>query len=175
LVEGHLREFPETAFTPHQVGKVLTRSVGAVANALDRLTGLGVAQLVTDKARSYGAARVAADAPAAPSARVPAVDGTCRAGPAVEPRSAARLLAARDIGALTCAGTRQVHERTIPGRTLPGPLVISSAGSRLLGGPAAVLCGNNGVVLPLRHLIAGARVKKASKTGFLWWTGNQEA
>jgi hypothetical protein len=53
LVEEHLRKFPDTAFTPHQVGKVLTRSAGAVANALDKLTGLGVAQMVTDKPRSY--------------------------------------------------------------------------------------------------------------------------
>ncbi len=33
LVEEHLRTFPGTAFTPHQIGKVLTRSAGAVANA----------------------------------------------------------------------------------------------------------------------------------------------
>jgi hypothetical protein len=53
LVEEHLRKFPETAFTPHQVGKVLTRLVGAVANALDKLVSLGVAQMVTDKPRTY--------------------------------------------------------------------------------------------------------------------------
>ena len=44
LVEEHLRKFPEAAFTPHQVGKVLTRSAGAVANALDKLTALGTAR-----------------------------------------------------------------------------------------------------------------------------------
>jgi hypothetical protein len=53
LVEEHLRKFPDTAFTPHQVGKVLTRSAGAVANALDKLTALGTAQMVTDKPRTY--------------------------------------------------------------------------------------------------------------------------
>ena len=53
LVEEHLRKFPEAAFTPHQVGKVLTRSAGAVANALDKLVGLGTAQMVTDKPRTY--------------------------------------------------------------------------------------------------------------------------
>jgi hypothetical protein len=53
LVEEHLRTFPGTAFTPHQVGKVLTRSAGAVANALDKLVSLGVAQMVTDKPRTY--------------------------------------------------------------------------------------------------------------------------
>jgi hypothetical protein len=32
---------------------VLTRSAGAVANALDKLVSLGVAQMVTDKPRTY--------------------------------------------------------------------------------------------------------------------------
>jgi hypothetical protein len=53
LVEEHLRKFPDTALTPHQVGKVLTRSAGAVSNALDKLVGLGTAQMVTDKPRTY--------------------------------------------------------------------------------------------------------------------------
>ena len=66
MVEEHLRKFPETAFTPHQVGKVLTRSAGAVANALDKLVSLGVAQMVTDKPRTYRLA-TAASAPAADS------------------------------------------------------------------------------------------------------------
>jgi hypothetical protein len=72
LVEDHLRKFPDTAFTPHQVGKVLTRSAGAVANALDKLTALGTAQMVTDKPRSYrlgpAPAAVGTSAEAAPSA-----------------------------------------------------------------------------------------------------------
>jgi hypothetical protein len=67
LVEGHLRKFPEAAFTPHQVGKVLIRSAGAVANALDKLVSLGTAEMVTDKPRTYRLA--AAPAPeAAPAA-----------------------------------------------------------------------------------------------------------
>ena len=61
LVEEHLRKFPEAAFTPHQVGKVLTRSAGAVANALDKLVSLGTAEMVTDKPRTY---RLAPAAPA---------------------------------------------------------------------------------------------------------------
>jgi hypothetical protein len=32
---------------------VLTRSAGAVANGLDKLVSLGVAQMVTDKPRTY--------------------------------------------------------------------------------------------------------------------------
>ena len=44
---------------------MLTRSAGAVANALDKLTALGVAQMVTDKPRSYRHA---------PAALAPATD-----------------------------------------------------------------------------------------------------
>jgi hypothetical protein len=75
LVEEHLRKFPDAAFTPHQVGKVLTRSAGAVANALDKLTALGAAQMVTDKPRSYRLA------PAAPA---PAPDAAGSPGTSVE-------------------------------------------------------------------------------------------
>ncbi len=74
LVEDHLRKFPDAAFTPHQVGKVLTRSAGAVANALDKLVSLSVAQMVTDKPRTY---RLAPAAPAAPPVRVPVVYPGC--------------------------------------------------------------------------------------------------
>ena len=63
LVEEHLRTFPDAAFTPHQIGKVLTRSAGAVANALDKLVGLGTAELASEKPRSYRLAP--APAPAA--------------------------------------------------------------------------------------------------------------
>ena len=72
LVEEHLRKFPETAFTPHQVGKVLTRSAGAVANALDKLVSLGVAQMVTDKPRTY---QLATAAPAPDAATAPDAAG----------------------------------------------------------------------------------------------------
>jgi len=53
ITEEHLREFPDAAFTPHQVGKVLTRCAGAVANALDKLVSLGTVELATDKPRNY--------------------------------------------------------------------------------------------------------------------------
>jgi hypothetical protein len=43
---------------------VLTRSAGAVANALDKLVSLGVAQMVTDKPRTYQLATAAPEAPA---------------------------------------------------------------------------------------------------------------
>ena len=64
MVEDHL-QYPEAAFTPHQVGKVLTRSAGAVANALDKLVSLGVAQMVIDKPRTYQFATAPAAADAA--------------------------------------------------------------------------------------------------------------
>jgi hypothetical protein len=53
LVQAHLAANPDTDFTPHQIGRVLSRSSGAVANALDRLTALGQAQLTSDKPRRY--------------------------------------------------------------------------------------------------------------------------
>jgi hypothetical protein len=43
LVAAHLSGHPAGDFTPHQIGRVLSRSSGAVANALDRLTALGQA------------------------------------------------------------------------------------------------------------------------------------
>jgi len=71
LVEEHLRKFPDAAFTPHQVGKVLTRSASAVANALDKLVSLGVAQMITDKPRTYQLATADQDAPAPDAAGDP--------------------------------------------------------------------------------------------------------
>jgi hypothetical protein len=41
LVQAHLAEHPDADFTPHAIGRVLSRSSGAVANALDRLIALG--------------------------------------------------------------------------------------------------------------------------------------
>jgi hypothetical protein len=75
LVEEHLRKFPGTAFTPHQVGKVLTRSAGAVANALDKLVSLGTAEMVTDKPRTYQLATAAPEAAAPEAAPAPDAAG----------------------------------------------------------------------------------------------------
>jgi hypothetical protein len=80
LVEDHLRMFPDKAFTPHQVGKVLTRSAGAVANALDKLASLGTAQLVTDKA-PHLPARPAASGPGAASAQGVGAEAAPSRGP----------------------------------------------------------------------------------------------
>ena len=82
LAEEHLRKFPDAAFTPHQVGKVLTRSAGAVANALDKLVSLGVVQMVTDKPRTYQLATAAPDAPAPDAAGDPGTSAEATASAA---------------------------------------------------------------------------------------------
>jgi hypothetical protein len=79
LIEDHLRKYPDTALTPHQVGKVLTRSAGAVANALDKLVSLGFAQMVTDKPRTY---RLAPAAPAPEAAGDPGTSAEATASAA---------------------------------------------------------------------------------------------
>jgi hypothetical protein len=72
LVQAHLAAHPDADFTPHQIGRVLYRSSGAVANALDRLTALGQAQLTSDKPRCYRhQAPASAPAPAGCRVRVP--------------------------------------------------------------------------------------------------------
>ena len=53
LVAAHLTAHPDGDYSPHQIGRVLGRSSGAVANALDRLTALGQAQLTSEKPRRY--------------------------------------------------------------------------------------------------------------------------
>jgi hypothetical protein len=53
LVAAHLSGHPDTDFTPHQIGRGLGRSSGAVANAMDKLTAFGQAQLISDKPRRY--------------------------------------------------------------------------------------------------------------------------
>ena len=67
LAAAHLRAHPDQNFTPHQIGKVLGRSSGAVANALDRLVSLGEAELATEKPRSFRLAAAAAPAGNQPS------------------------------------------------------------------------------------------------------------
>jgi hypothetical protein len=52
-VRGHLDAHPGTSLTPYEIARVLGNSAGAVANALDRLTELGHAQMATDHPRRY--------------------------------------------------------------------------------------------------------------------------
>lgn len=80
LVEAHLYKFPDEEFTPHEIGKVLGRSSGAVANALDRLVEFGVAVLANEKPRRF---RLSPDAPGRPGL----TDGTREPGDETDPGS----------------------------------------------------------------------------------------
>ncbi len=59
LVVGHLTAFPDLEFTPGEIAKVLDRSSGAVANALDTLVGRGEAVLTNERPRRFRAATTA--------------------------------------------------------------------------------------------------------------------
>ncbi|WP_301174592.1 hypothetical protein [Actinomadura geliboluensis] len=56
LVAQHLNAFPDLEFTPGEIAKVLDRSSGAVANALDTLVGRGEAVLTCERPRRFRAA-----------------------------------------------------------------------------------------------------------------------
>jgi len=59
-VLGHLRDYPDASFTPHEIHKVLGNSSGAIANALDTLVKHGGAELATEKPRRFRLAAAAA-------------------------------------------------------------------------------------------------------------------
>ncbi|GLZ15890.1 hypothetical protein Acsp04_61250 [Actinomadura sp. NBRC 104425] len=59
-VAAHLAAHPGAEFTPHELGKVLGHSAGAVSNALDRLVEAGEAALVCERPRRFTAAESAA-------------------------------------------------------------------------------------------------------------------
>ncbi|GAB2841603.1 hypothetical protein GCM10027176_51810 [Actinoallomurus bryophytorum] len=54
-VAAHLAAHPGLQLTPHEVGKAIGHSAGAVANALDKLTETGQAVLTCDRPRRYTA------------------------------------------------------------------------------------------------------------------------
>ncbi|MGW0734478.1 MarR family transcriptional regulator [Streptomyces sp. NPDC002851] len=53
MVIDHLKAHPGEAFTATRIGRVLERSSGAVANALDKLVRQGIAERVTERPRTY--------------------------------------------------------------------------------------------------------------------------
>jgi len=53
LVLRHLKAHPKGDFSPSELANVLTRSGGAIANALERLVAKGEATRVSDKPRRY--------------------------------------------------------------------------------------------------------------------------
>ncbi|MEV4285469.1 hypothetical protein AB0K40_08175 [Nonomuraea bangladeshensis] len=61
MVHAHLVAFPDKDFTPYEIGKVINRSSGAVANALDRLVNLGEAVLSCERPRRFALAPSDAD------------------------------------------------------------------------------------------------------------------
>lgn len=55
-VEDFLRDHPEDEFSPHEIGKALARSSGAVHNALTKLTTLGTARRTSDRPKKFALA-----------------------------------------------------------------------------------------------------------------------
>ncbi|GAA2406187.1 hypothetical protein GCM10010191_12710 [Actinomadura vinacea] len=55
-VAEHLHAHPGKEFTPGEIARVLDRSPGAVANALDTLVGHGIAELTCERPRRFRAA-----------------------------------------------------------------------------------------------------------------------
>ncbi|GAB2694574.1 hypothetical protein [Nocardia thraciensis] len=53
MVEDHLRDHPSEEFTPHQIGKALGHSSGAVHNALVRLSDTGAAEKTSDAPKKF--------------------------------------------------------------------------------------------------------------------------
>jgi hypothetical protein len=62
-VAAHLAAHPSVELTPHEISKVIGHSAGAIANALDRLVGLGEAVQMCERPRRFTAVPTAEDAP----------------------------------------------------------------------------------------------------------------
>lgn len=60
-VAAHLTSHPGLQLTPHEVGKAIGHSAGAVANALDKLTETGQAVLTCERPRRFTATDEASD------------------------------------------------------------------------------------------------------------------
>ncbi len=56
MVEDHLRDHPGESFSPHQIGKALGRSSGAIHNALVKLTDTGVATMTCEAPKKFALA-----------------------------------------------------------------------------------------------------------------------
>ncbi|MEU6142387.1 helix-turn-helix domain-containing protein [Streptomyces sp. NPDC047081] len=53
MVVGHLQAHPGEAFTATKISRVIEKSSGAIANALDKLVKQGIAEQVSDRPRTY--------------------------------------------------------------------------------------------------------------------------
>jgi hypothetical protein len=56
MVEEHLRDHPDTEWSPAAIGKALHRYSGAVANALENLVTQAVALRTCERPKRYGLA-----------------------------------------------------------------------------------------------------------------------
>ncbi|MFJ9619065.1 helix-turn-helix domain-containing protein [Streptomyces noursei] len=59
MVIDHLHAHPDEAFTATRISRVIEKSSGAIANALVKLVGLGIAEQVTDQPRTFRLAQTA--------------------------------------------------------------------------------------------------------------------
>ncbi|MFE3646431.1 MarR family transcriptional regulator [Streptomyces sp. NPDC059152] len=53
MVVDHLHAHPDEAFTATRISRVIEKSSGAIANALVKLVGSGIAEQITDQPRTY--------------------------------------------------------------------------------------------------------------------------
>ncbi|WP_043265900.1 hypothetical protein [Streptomyces sp. CT34] len=53
MVIDHLQSHPDEAFTATKISRIIERSSGAIANSLDKLVRLGIAEQVSDTPRTF--------------------------------------------------------------------------------------------------------------------------
>ncbi|SHL81456.1 hypothetical protein SAMN05216268_106286 [Streptomyces yunnanensis] len=53
MVIDHLQAHANEAFTATRISRIVERSSGAIANALDKLVSQGIAKQVTDRPRTF--------------------------------------------------------------------------------------------------------------------------
>ncbi|MFF4602740.1 hypothetical protein ACFY12_08305 [Streptomyces sp. NPDC001339] len=53
MVIEHLRTHPDEAFTATRISRIIEKSSGAIANALDKLVSQGIAEQVSDRPRTF--------------------------------------------------------------------------------------------------------------------------
>ncbi|WP_176969432.1 MULTISPECIES: hypothetical protein [unclassified Streptomyces] len=54
MVINHLQAHPDEAFTATRISRVIEKSSGAIANALDKLVTQEIAEQVNDRPRTFG-------------------------------------------------------------------------------------------------------------------------
>ncbi|GAU71517.1 hypothetical protein SSP35_44_00020 [Streptomyces sp. NBRC 110611] len=59
MVIDHLHAHPDEAFTATRISRIIDKSSGAIANALEKLASQGIAEQVTDRPRTFRLANIA--------------------------------------------------------------------------------------------------------------------